>query len=573
MKFSIERTYDPNVKTLVASVFTTVSRIETPDPGTVVIHTKASDPLLPARLAFYGGQIIPKKHLEQVGNDTFNAKPVGTGPLRFVSWAKDDSLVLEANPDYWGGRIDVDRVVFRPSPRSPRAWPASSRARRTSSPSSRRTTGTASTRARPPRAPRRSTPASTCLGTNSKVPPLNNWTLKKAMQLGVDREAIVKELWRGRGIIPTGPIAKGDAHFDPSLPPLAYDPGKAKELVKQSGYKGEPIYLETTVGLLANDKAMSEAIAAMWKDVGINVVVEVVEFSVRAQKNRERTFKGLWWSDPTSTLRDPDGMMWRLMAPGGPHDYWRHPEFDELGTSARNSMDEVFRAKAYKRMTELFLEFNPWILVIQPNEDYGLQKFVEFARTRTRPSSSGSSTSGCGGRSGPRPRPGARRRPGPSAPHTSNAVPRPLFPTTVIGSLPRPAWVRDVILDRKAGRLAEAEADRLLDPAIDTAIRLQERAGLDEITDGEWRRESYVKVFAERVRGFRPDLNPSGGLPYPAVVAPIEYHREIAAPEVRYARARTRPPRQGHPAVALHHRPADVASRSTRGPRTRRARS
>jgi 5-methyltetrahydropteroyltriglutamate--homocysteine methyltransferase len=115
-----------------------------------------------------------------------------------------------------------------------------------------------------------------------------------------------------------------------------------------------------------------------------------------------------------------------------------------------------------------------------------------------------------------------------------------LFPTTVIGSLPRPAWVRDVILDRKAGRLGEAEADRLLDTAIDGALRLQERAGVDELTDGEWRRESYVKVFAERVRGFQPDLNPSGGLPYPAVVAPIEYHREIAAPEVRYVRARTR---------------------------------
>jgi 5-methyltetrahydropteroyltriglutamate--homocysteine methyltransferase len=114
------------------------------------------------------------------------------------------------------------------------------------------------------------------------------------------------------------------------------------------------------------------------------------------------------------------------------------------------------------------------------------------------------------------------------------------FPTTVIGSLPRPAWVRDVILDRKAGRLSGAEADRLLDPAVDGAIRLQERAGLDEITDGEWRRESYVKVFAERVRGFEPDLIQSVGPSYPAVVAPIAYHREIAAPEVRYVRARTR---------------------------------
>ncbi|WP_179130883.1 cobalamin-independent methionine synthase II family protein [Candidatus Entotheonella palauensis] len=114
-----------------------------------------------------------------------------------------------------------------------------------------------------------------------------------------------------------------------------------------------------------------------------------------------------------------------------------------------------------------------------------------------------------------------------------------LFPTTVIGSLPRPAWVREVILDRKSGQLTEEEAGHMLDPAIEAAVILQERAGLDEITDGEWRRESYVKVFAERVRGFQPDLNPSGGLPYPAVVAPVEYHRPIATDEVHFIRGRT----------------------------------
>jgi peptide/nickel transport system substrate-binding protein len=378
VKFSIERTYDPAVKTLVSSVFTTVDRIEAPDAQTVVFHTKKPDPLLPGRLAFYGGQIIPKKYVEQTGADAFNAKPVGTGPVRFVSWTKDDRLVLEANPDYWGGKVDVDRVVFRPvSEPAPRLAGLL------------KGEFDAITQLRPDHWERVNQSPTTkgasalyaglyVLGTNSKVAPLNNWTLKKAMQLGVDREAIVKDLWRGRGIIPSGPVAKGDNHFDSSLPPLKYDPKEARELVKKSGYKSEPIYLETTVDLLANDKPMSEAIAAMWKDIGINVVVEVIEFSVRAQKNRERTFKGLWWSDPTSTLRDPDGMMWRLMSPGGPHDYWRHPEFDELGTAARFSVDEGFRAKAYKRMTELFLEFNPWIIVIQPNEDYGLQKYVEF---------------------------------------------------------------------------------------------------------------------------------------------------------------------------------------------------
>src|SRR5262249_57841270 len=124
--------------------------------------------------------------------------------------------------------------------------------------------------------------------------------------------------------------------------------------------------------------------------------------------------------------------------------------------------------------------------------------------------------------------------------------------------LPRPAWLRDVILDRKAGRLTEADADRLLDQAIESAIALQERTGLDEVTDGEWRRESYVKVFAERVRGFQADLNPSGGLPSPALVAPIEYHRPIAADEVRYLRARTRRRGQATPPPPLHTRPPPV---------------
>ena len=155
------------------------------------------------------------------------------------------------------------------------------------------------------------------LAVNSKVKPLDNPLVKQALSFAIDREAIIKELWRGRGVVPSGPIAKGDNHFDASLPTLAYDPKEAKERLKKAGYKGEEIMITTTAGYMAGDKPMAEAIQAMWKDVGINGKVEVVEYSVRAQMNRDKTFKGLWWSDPTSTLRDPDGMMWRLLGPAG----------------------------------------------------------------------------------------------------------------------------------------------------------------------------------------------------------------------------------------------------------------
>src|SRR5215468_11167115 len=377
-KSSIERTYDPATKTMVATVFTTIDRIEAPDPFNLLIHTKKPDPLLPARLAFYGGQIVPKKYLESVGPDTFNAKPVGTGPVRFVSWVKDDKAVFESNPDYWGGKIDMDRWVMRPIPETAPRIAALLKGEvdvitQLPPDQEERVTGNAATRVEGALYA-----GLYVLAVNSKRPPLDNPLVKQALSLAIDRDLIVKELWKGRGIVPSQPIAKGDNHFDPKLPPLAYNPKEAKERLKKSGYKGEEIVLETTVAYVSQDKPMAEAIAGMWKDVGVNIKVEVIEYSVRAQKSREKTYKGLWWSDPTSTLGDPDGMMWRLLGPGGPYDYWRDPKFDELGNAARFSVDEKFRGEAYREMTKIFLENFPWLPVIQPYEDYGTQKYVEF---------------------------------------------------------------------------------------------------------------------------------------------------------------------------------------------------
>src|SRR5438034_90563 len=279
VKYSFERTWDPKQNTRVSTVFTTVDKVEAPDASTVVFTTKKPDPLLAARVAFYGGQIVPKKYLETVGNDTFNAKPVGTGPVRFVSWTKDDKIVLEANPDYFGGRPDFDRFVMRAVPEmAPRVagllkgetdiitqLPPDQGERVNGNPSTRVAGALYA--------------GLYVLAVNSKVPPLDNPLVKQALSLAVDRD---------------------------------------------------------------------------------------------------ESFKGLWWSDPTSTLSDPDGMFWRLLSPGGPQDYWRHARFDELGEAARFSVDEKFRGQAYKEMTRIFLEHLPWIPVIQPYEDYGLQKHLEW---------------------------------------------------------------------------------------------------------------------------------------------------------------------------------------------------
>ncbi|MFI5341851.1 MAG: ABC transporter substrate-binding protein [Candidatus Methylomirabilales bacterium] len=379
VKFSLERSYDPNAKVAVLSVLNTIERIDTPDPYTVTIVTKKPDPLLAARVAFYAGQIMPKGYFGKLGMDEFNAKPVGSGPVKFVSWAKDDRLVLEANRDYWGGKIDADQVIFRPIPEFSARLAALLKGE-----------VDLITKIPPDFVERVAKNPTTkvegvlyaglyCLSVASQKPPLDSKPFRQALSLAIDRETIVKELWRGQAAVPTGPIVKGDNHYDDSLPPLKYDPDRAKQLLKEANYTGEELTFESAVGTIVLDREMSEVIVSMWKSVGINAKLELLEYSVFQEKIREKTFKSVRWTDPTSAYSDPDGMMWRHLSPGGPTAYWfRNPRFDELGNAARFSVDEKFRGEAYKEMTKLLLEYLPWIPIIQPMELYGLQKYLDW---------------------------------------------------------------------------------------------------------------------------------------------------------------------------------------------------
>ena len=379
VKFSFERSYDLTAKVITTSVLNTIERIETPDPYTVTIITKKPDPLLAARTAFYAGQIMPKAYFEKVGADEFNAKPIGSGAVKFASWVKDDRLVLDANRDYWGGKMDADQVIIRPIPELSARLAALLKGE-----------VDLITKIPPDHVERVAKNPTTKIegvlyaglyifAVATQRPPLDSKPFRQALSLAIDREIIVKELWRGQAGVPTGPIVKTDNHYDGSLSPLKYDPDRAKQLLKEANYKGEEMIIESAVGTIVLDREMSEVIVSMWKSVGINARLELLEYSVFQQKIREKTFKGVRWSDPTSAYSDPDGMMWRHLAPGGPTAYWfRHPRFDELGNAARLSVDEKFRGEAYREMTTLLFEYLPWIPVIQPMELYGLQKYLDW---------------------------------------------------------------------------------------------------------------------------------------------------------------------------------------------------
>ena len=128
-----------------------------------------------------------------------------------------------------------------------------------------------------------------------------------------------------------------------------------------------------------------------------------------------------------------------------------------------------------------------------------------------------------------------------------------MYRCDVVGSLLRPAYLKDARAQFAAGKLTNAEFKRVEDRAVDAAVALQLQVGLDVLTDGEMRRYAFYGHLIDAVEGFDkfggwsiPFRNESGEEilhPRPVVVSRLRRKRPMCAEEFTYLRART-----GHPA-------------------------
>jgi 5-methyltetrahydropteroyltriglutamate--homocysteine methyltransferase len=127
-----------------------------------------------------------------------------------------------------------------------------------------------------------------------------------------------------------------------------------------------------------------------------------------------------------------------------------------------------------------------------------------------------------------------------------------LYRSDVVGSLLRPAYLKEARERHEAGKLSAAEFKAIEDRAVDEAVALQSRVGLDVISDGEMRRYAFYGHLIDAVEGFDkfggwaiPFRNESGEelvLPRPVVVSRLRKKRPLCAEEFTYLRARTKVP-------------------------------
>jgi len=269
VKFSLERIVDPDFGSKLKGL-PPLSSVEVVDDFTVDIVLKEPyGPMLPSLVL---SRIVPKSVVEELGDEAFAANPMGTGPFRFVEWVRGVRVKLEAFDDYWGGRPEIDQVIFKAIPEEAVRFAELKTGRADIvvgiSPDS-------AVRGPGYRILTTPSPRQAFLALNTWKPPFDELKIRLALNYAINKESLVENLLAGYGTVSSCWLTPGwEPEYDPDRPPYSYDPEKARQLIKESGYDEIPIELLFPIGRYPKDKEISQSIAFMLEDVGFRVTLD-----------------------------------------------------------------------------------------------------------------------------------------------------------------------------------------------------------------------------------------------------------------------------------------------------------
>lgn len=352
-----------------------VDKVEKIDDYTVRFNLKRPEAPFLADMAMDFASILSKEYFDSMmKNGTPNAAdayPIGTGPFEFVSYQKDATIRYKAFDKYWGGRPKIDSLIY-------------SITRDATARYAKLKTGECEVMAFPKPAdlaemqkdPQISVLQKEGLNIgyiafNVEKKPFDDKRVRQALNMAVDKGAILKAVYQGNGQVAKNPIPPILWSYNNSIKDYAYDPAKAKELLSQAGYptgfEVELWYLPVTRPYNPDGKRMAEMVQADWEKVGVKtklITYEWAEYRKRS-KTGEQSVMMFGWSGDNG---DPDNFFVPLLGceavkGGGNVARWCNKAFEDLIIKAAQTPKQADRAKLYEQAQVIFKEEAPWITV------------------------------------------------------------------------------------------------------------------------------------------------------------------------------------------------------------------
>lgn len=351
----------------------TIKSVEKVDDHTVkfvLAHPEA--PFL-ADLAMDFASIVSKEYADSLAaagtQANLNQAPVGTGPFQFVAYEKDAVIRYKANPDYFGGKQAIDDLIFAITP------DAAVRIQKLKA-------GECHVAPYPAPADVAGLKADTSLTVmeqaglnvaylayNTSVAPFDNVNVRKALNMAINKQALMDAVYQGTGQIAKNPIPPTMWSYNDAVQDDAYDPEAAKKMLEEAGVKDLSMKvwaMPVQRPYMPNAQRAAELIQADFAAVGVTVEIVSYEWGEYLKKSTELNRDGAVILGWTGDNGDPDNFMGVLLGCAGAGEggsnraHWCYKDFDDLIQKAKVASEPADRTAAYEQAQVIFKEQAPW---------------------------------------------------------------------------------------------------------------------------------------------------------------------------------------------------------------------
>jgi len=374
---------------------------EIADPYTIRLKTAAPYGALPQDLNSI--HIVSKKAAAGAGSEDFNngRAMIGTGPFRFVRFARGDRVELARNDAYWGAKPAWDKVTFRILPTDPARTaallagdvdviehiPSADLGRLRTNPNFRLAQTVSwrtiffhldQDRAQPPLVTDKN-------GKPLASNPFMDLRVRRAISKAINRQALAERVLEGLALPTANVVSPPVFGHNPELKPETFDPDGAKKLLAEAGYpNGFALTVAAPNNRYINDEQVAQAVAQMLARVGIATRVEALPVNVYLTKmrNRDYSFAMLGWGSFSADLA-----LRALAATVNPdkgYGAWNwsrysNPRLDKLVEQALASVDEKKREALAREASALASSDLALIPLYHQVVTWAMKKNIDYA--------------------------------------------------------------------------------------------------------------------------------------------------------------------------------------------------
>ena len=351
-----------------------IESVEAVDDMTVKFTLTRPEAPMIANLGMDFASIVSEEYamklLEAGTPEKLNQEPVGTGPFKFVGYQKDAVIRYQAHEDYWGGKAPIDNLIFAITPDSSVGYQKLS-------------AGECHVLGYP-------NPADITamqdddnlkvlqqeglnvgyLAYNTTIPPYDNVNVRKALNMAINKQAILDAVFQGAGEAAKNPIPPTIWSYNDAVVDDPYDPEKAKEMLEAEGVTDLNMQIWAMPVVRPynpNARRMAEVMQEDFAKVGVTVEIVTYDWAEYLKLSTELDREGAVLLGWTGDNGDPDNFLAVLLgcdAVGGANRaQWCHQPFEDLIQKAKIVSDQAERTKLYEEAQVVFKEQAPWATI------------------------------------------------------------------------------------------------------------------------------------------------------------------------------------------------------------------